>query len=151
MKNGRSKKREAERMRYRMGLYPRRRRRRERARSGCAELVMLLLVVLICVFCAAIRAEGNEAQDGHDREAYRELEREYRDEVSDVLARHRLSDSGINLTSVIRPDGEREYRLDVHHARIGKMTRAQREALAEGLRVLSFPDGVSAVCISLSF
>ncbi len=126
--------------------------RRERMRLQCVDIVILLLFIVTGVFCATLQAKGSEPYPvRYDEEKYDEMERAYRDEVADVLAQHRLSHCGINLTKITQSDGTREYRLAIHHSGIGKMTPQQRGMLMEGIQGLEFPDGMSGVCVELSF
>lgn len=123
----------------------------ERKGRGTDALILLLFVV-VCLLCITLHVQGNGAYGGgYDETAYNEMENEYRDEVHGLLVRYGLDNSGMNLTRITQPDGMREYRLEVHHAGIGRMSGMERESLLEGLEILSFPDKKSTVCVKLSF
>lgn len=129
------------------------RRRNGQKREGLgADALILLLLLLIGLFCVTMRVQGNEAHgSGYDEAAYDELEKVYCTEVHGLLMDYGLNNSGMNLTKITQPDGVREYRLEVHHAGIARLTGTERESLQKGLEILSFPDEKSTVIVRLSF
>ncbi|MDE6421054.1 MAG: hypothetical protein K2K87_11070 [Lachnospiraceae bacterium] len=147
----------------RMELYSRAEEQRQNRRAGRhrneqkkegrgADALILLLLLLIGLFCVTMCVQGNEAHgSGYDEAAYDELEKVYCSEVHGLLMDYGLHNSGMNLTKITQPDGVREYRLEVHHAGIARLTGAERESLQEGLEILRFPDEKSTVIVRLSF
>lgn len=117
---------------------------------GLKFYIIVLILLILTLGSMTLHAEGNEARRSGSRE-YEELEKEYRSRVMDVLAQHGLSSGGITLTKVIQTDDTREYRLEIHHARMGKWTEQQRGRLAEGIHMLGAPDGTSSVRVVLNF
>lgn len=108
------------------------------------------LLLFLTAGSMTLQAEGNEARRDGGRE-YEELEKGYQGRVMDVLTQYGLSSGGITLTKVIQIDGTREYRLEIHHARMGKWTEQQRGRLEEGIHMLGAPDGASSVRVVLNF
>lgn len=129
-----------------------RRRSAQRKEGGGADALILFLLILIGLFCVTLHVQGNEAHgSGYDEAAYDELEKVYCAEVHGMLMDYGLHNSGMNLTKITQPDGEREYRLEVYHAGIARLTGEERDSLQRGLEILSFPDERSTVCVRLSF
>lgn len=142
--------REEERKRCRRTAGSRRNKHRDMGRG--ADGFILLLLLLIGLFCVTLHVQGNEAHgSGYDEEAYDELEQAYCTEVHELLTGYGLHNSGMNLTKITQTDGLREYRLEVHHSGIARLTGDERESLQNGLEVLSFPDGRCTVRVRLSF
>lgn len=74
-----------------------------------------------------------------ERKYYAQMESDYRREVKQVLERHGIYQSGINMTSVSDVDEVREYTVVICNKDIGFLSKKQKAGLRTELSQISFP------------
>ncbi len=85
---------------------------------------LLLAAVLILVLGIGMTAKASSFKGGNiqiSREQYRIMEEEYLEEVREILLEKGCKNAGITLTYITDIDGNREYVVTVHHAKLEKM------------------------------
>lgn len=103
-------------------------------RFGIYFVLISLLGVL--VFSISGKAAGDASVKSE--QYYRELEKQYVENVKDYLSENGLENSGVMLTKVICDSRTREYTLSVHNKRITFLTKEQKEELLQTLKDLEF-------------
>lgn len=94
----------------------------------CLTAILLAVIAAICVM-GSIQSQAADIQK--DREAYYEqLEREYIGRVRQFLEEQGYRSSGVTLNRVVDGDGQRSYKVLVHHGALGRL---EEEARAEVL------------------
>lgn len=91
--------------------------------------VMLAMAAAMCI-TGSIRSQAADtlrAQEAY----YEQLEREYIGQVRSFLAEQGYRNSGVTLSRIVDEDGQRSYRVLIHHSAI---SRLDEKALAELLR-----------------
>lgn len=97
-------------------------------------LIISMVCILILVFSIAGTVIGRQTDEYElNNPYYKQMENNYLKEVKDVLSDLGLENSGLSLTKVIFPNGEREYTLLLHHY---KIKEAEKEKIMEQLRVI---------------
>lgn len=90
--------------------------------------------ILILVFSVAKTVFGMQADDyGLNNPYYKQMEEKYLEEVKAELADWGMENSGLSLTKVIVPNGEREYTLTLHHHKMNRMNEREREEVISRL------------------
>ncbi|MDD3206714.1 MAG: hypothetical protein PHS74_13445 [Lachnospiraceae bacterium] len=108
-------------------------------------IVTCILVGIIC-FCITGTVFSQEKSQSKVQKAYREqMEKDYVQEVRELLENEDMSNSGITMTKVIYPDGQMQYELTIHNRKIDKMSEHGKQQLQGKLQKLSFPDTESMV------
>lgn len=94
--------------------------------------------ICVTVLCAACIVRSRETLSD------RELERWYRERETELVSDTRaylngggFRDSGVSLTRVVSPEGERSYTFTIHHRRIDRMAESGRQRLREELAALA--------------
>lgn len=85
---------------------------------------LFLAAVLLLVLGIGMTAKAASLKDetsGFSREQYRAMEEEYVNEVRLILLEKGCKNAGITLTYISDAEGNREYTVTVHHARMEKM------------------------------
>lgn len=103
-------------------------------RREWTDRIMWGLAAIVLVAAAIWVTGGIESQAADtrkDREAYyQQLEREYIGRVRDYLEGQGYRSSGVTLNRIVDSDGQRSYKVLVHH---GAICRLEEEAQAEVL------------------
>jgi len=90
--------------------------------------IVSAMAVAMCIMGSI---KSHAADTWKAREAYyEELEREYADRVWQFLEEQGYHSSGVMLNRVVASDGQRSYKVLVHH---GALNRLEEEAQAEVL------------------
>lgn len=100
--------------------------------------VIFVFIISLCIG-GTVQSQSKEKQR-FDHEAYLDMEREYLENVRDVLEQHECRNSGITMTYILDQDGIRYYELLIHHKYIDRMANIQKEELLQELREITFPD-----------
>lgn len=109
------------------------------------------ILAFLTALCFAGTAASRTTLDGAELEGYyRQQEDQLVNRVRNFLEEQGFACSGVMLTRVVEPDGSREYTLTVHHGEITRMSASERDALAEKLAGLAFPDETCAVMFLIS-
>lgn len=97
------------------------------------KVTLLLATVLVLVFGIGMTAKAascKEVKSKFSREQYRVMEEEYVNEVRLLLLEKGCKNAGITLTYITDSEGNRDYIVTVHHAKLEKM-EAQELLLLE--------------------
>lgn len=100
--------------------------------------VTVLLVLAAALLCAGTVVSGSSADAKELEEYYREKECQLAADVSGLLEKEGLENSGVMVTRVVEADGTRSYTVTVHHGDIDSMDKAEREELLRKLTALNF-------------
>ena len=93
-------------------------------------VLFTLLLILITAFCTTGTVMGMEKDKfSVDETFFEEMERDYVYRVRQYLDAEGYCNSGVTLTKVLLEDGSREYTLNVHHRRFGKLEQAKQDEL----------------------
>lgn len=66
-------------------------------------------------------------------------EKEYVNQIKEVLTEEGIYNSGVMMTKVIYEDGARDYTVSIHNSLIQKLSPEERTILEEKLNKVSFP------------
>ena len=69
----------------------------------------------------------------------KQIEKEYVEQVKEILDGHHLSNSGVMMTKVIYGDGRREYTVKINNRVIQQMTSYEQAQLKTEMEKISFP------------
>ena len=108
---------------------------------------IFLTLAFICAagLCAACTVRSEETLQDREKESwYRDREMQLVSDTRAYLNGGGFRDSGVNLTRIVGPEGDRSYTFTIHHRRIDRMEEAGRQRLKEELAVLT-EDFVCAV------
>lgn len=97
-----------------------------------------IVLVVVFLLLASANVMSQEKQVTADREGLQKLEQEYIREIRDYLAEKGYANSGVNLTCVTEADGDRNYRVEIYHRRIEKLSEMQKKELFEEIEELAF-------------
>lgn len=94
-------------------------------------LLMIAILVLVLGIGMTVKAASfKEKEKIFNDEQYRMMEKEYVNEIRLILLEKGCKNAGIALTYVTGAEGNRDYTLTLHHARLEKM-EVQELALLE--------------------
>ncbi len=111
-------------------------------------VVLTLVIVLSVVMITGMRAKG-EAENKADGVYYDSMEDTFETVLRDVLNRNGYQNAGINISSIIYPDGTREYRVAIHHDRFDNMSESECNDFLENISSLSFTNASIPVNYSI--
>ncbi len=107
-------------------------------------LVMVILTVMlmgIIFFFVSMIAKSTTDFSRVELEGYyKPLEDKLVEDARSYLEQAGFRNCGVMLTRVIDDEGEREYKLTVHHAKLNALTEEMREEVAAGFEQLYFQD-----------
>lgn len=101
------------------------------------------LVAIVLAMAAALCIAGSIKSQAADtlraQEAYYEqLEREYIGKVRSFLAEQGYRNSGVTLSRIVDGEGQRSYRVLIHHSAISRLEEEALTALLEQTEELGF-------------
>ena len=97
-------------------------------KNTCTFIVVTILLVLISTFFISGTVQSQSAENISENEKYfQELEREYVREIRDYLNAQGYENSGVTLTRTVDAQGDREYRVTLHHKYLEKLSKQERE------------------------
>lgn len=115
-------------------------------KKGYAAITFFL--IFVTVFCTTKTVMGMEKGNaGVDEKYYKQMEKEYVQQVRDFLQDEGYENSGVTLTKVLYEDGAREYTLHVHHKRLGNLSRTNLNVLRQMLEDLADLGEKEGICI----
>lgn len=112
-------------------------------------LVFVGIAFFIIFWCISGKVAGNENNEDARRMYYRNLEKTYEEVLRDVLNKKGYSNAGINICSVIYPDGNREYSVSIHHSKLTEATDSEKEEFLEDISSLTFTDDETVINYSI--
>ncbi|MGN0412214.1 MAG: hypothetical protein ACI4FV_04190 [Lachnospiraceae bacterium] len=105
-------------------------------------LVKLILGITILFLVAggalSVRSQSSDEITVDDA-SYHQMEKEYLEEVKQLLGEEGFENSGVTLTKEYKEDGTRDYQLLIHHKGIRRLSEPERQKLQEELSGISFP------------
>lgn len=99
----------------------------------------ILLLLLIIFFSRETVYAQREGRVAVDSEVQKQIEKEYVEQVKEILDGHHLSNSGVMMTKVIYGDGRREYTVKINNRVIQQMTSYEQAQLKTEMEKISFP------------
>lgn len=99
----------------------------------------ILLLLLIVFFSRETVYAQREGRVAVDSEVQKQIEKEYVEQVKEILDGHHLSNSGVMMTKVIYGDGRREYTVKINNRVIQQMTSYEQAQLKTEMEKISFP------------
>ena len=99
----------------------------------------ILLLLLIIFFSRETVYAQREGRIAVDSEVQKQIEKEYVEQVKEILDGHHLSNSGVMMTKVIYVDGRREYTVKINNRVIQQMTSYEQAQLKTEMEKISFP------------
>lgn len=106
--------------------------------------LIIAFMLLISFFSLKVNGQGKQSITA-DRMFYEELEKEYTQQLSDVLAQKGYRNAGITMTKVYYEDGRREYTVQIHHKRIDRLSDGEKQLLMNELSAVCFGDSQCSV------
>lgn len=101
--------------------------------------VTTIVLVIVIVFCVAGTVKGkNNAEERVEKHYLASVEKEYRQEVKEILQKEGYKQSGITMTRVIQENGNIDYTVKIHHKKLGKLSKLQKEELQKELNRIDF-------------
>lgn len=109
-----------------------------RRKGFCILTVLLILATVLCIKGTVMSRE----RDNCDRQNryYAALEQEYLDQARLLLDEEGFRDCGVNIRWVAEGDGKREYTVLLHHRKLNRMSKEERESLTDKLSDAEFED-----------
>lgn len=101
------------------------------------KMVVLLVVVLVLVYNIGINVKAavlKEENSGFSAEQYAAMEEEYVNEIRMILLEKGCKNAGITLTYITDGQGNRNYTLTFHHARLEKLADKEIALLTSRLQ-----------------
>ena len=102
-------------------------------------VVTTILLLLIVFFSRETVYAQREGRIAVDSEVQKQIEKEYVEQVKEILDGHHLSNSGVMMTKVIYGDGRREYTVKINNRVIQQMTSYEQAQLKTEMEKISFP------------
>lgn len=119
-----------------------------RENAGFITAVTVLLLVSAVLIAATAQTVGGKK--GGEEAYYVQLEREYVQEMQDILNSSGFANSGVMLTKTIYEDNSREYHIAIHHGRFDSLSAGEKEALVEELKGIVFEEEGCSFIYSLT-
>ena len=123
------------------------RRKEKLVRDGIWLGVILVFLMIIMGSVHSIVEKMRERGMKPDKEyekviaAYEQLEEEYQEELGDILAKEGYPYSGITMTYITDMDGNRDYKVQIHHRRMKRLDEQQQEELVQVVSKVDFTGG----------
>ena len=118
-------------------------------------VLITVVLIMVTVFCTTGTVMGMEKDAARvDEKYYKQMEKEYVKQVRSYLQEEGYENSGVTLTKILFEDGSREYTLNVHHKRIGKLSESEQNALRNALAEFAdeeVPEGVGMESLLVVF
>lgn len=112
-------------------------------------LILVPLVILIAMLFFGTNVAGQDDIRETKNDYYHELEGRYMEVLKAELTRKGMGSAGITMTSIIDIKGDRTYKVQLHHEKIGKMDDEARESFLEYMATIDFADGETPVVYSI--
>jgi len=112
-------------------------------------LVTVFFILSLWFFISEKVMSQNSGTVTVDEEAFLELEGNYLSQVKAYLEDEGFQNSGVALTRVVEADGSRRYEITLHHKKLNKLSREEKEELKESIEELAF--GVSGCEFQIKF
>ncbi len=124
--------------------------KRKKKRSN-RDFVLMTAVLLFVTALSVTKTVYSKDADiyGLNDCRIKEQEQECLLQIRTVLGGYRCKESGVTMTKVIDRDGNRQYRVMIHHKKIKEMDLAEKEELKRDLEKIGFPQ--ENFCISYEF
>ncbi|MGN0366762.1 MAG: hypothetical protein ACI4E5_12605 [Suilimivivens sp.] len=102
--------------------------------------VLTIMLVFVIAFCIS-GTVYSQSQGEYRAEVryYREIEREYVQELRSLLEEDGYHNSGITMNYIISEDGSREYTVMIHHRGIGRLDESEKDILLAECQRVAFP------------
>lgn len=109
--------------------------------------IAVIIAVFVLSFCTTETVMSQSRAD-HRREKqyYSAMEKEYRADMRELLARKGYTNSGITIRWVSEGTGERSYTVMIHHRKITQLDDAGKEELLRELMETEFQDTGCTFC-----
>lgn len=125
-------------------------RRYSKAKSAAkARMVKLLafipIVIIMGMFFFKISANGQDDIRETKAAYYHELEGRYMEVLRFELGNRGLGSAGVTMTSVIDINGDRSYKVQLHHEKISRMDDDERQAFLLDMAKVDFANPESPV------
>lgn len=100
-------------------------------------LAFVMLVISMSLLISSKVSSKAQSDILFDNSRFVSAEKEYRKEVSNILAAHKCFESGINLTREVSLEGTRTYQLYLHNRMFEKMDDTEFEQIADEIEQIS--------------
>lgn len=108
-------------------------------------VVGIMLVLFVAGLALKIEAKGQENVSKAKADYYHELECRYKEVLKYSLEEKGMYNAGINITSVINPDGSRVYSVAIHHEKFETFDDAMKSSILTSLSSIAFADNETPV------
>lgn len=112
-------------------------------------IALIPLVILMAMLFFGTNVDGQDDIRETKNDYYHELEGRYMEVLKAELSRKGMGSAGITMTSIIDIKGDRTYKVQLHHEKIGKMDEEARESFLEYMATIDFADGETPVVYSI--
>lgn len=101
--------------------------------------VITMILVFVTAFSVAGTVNGkNNEKERVEKHYLASIEKEYRQEITDILQKEGYKQSGITMTRVIQDEGMIDYTVKIHHKKLGKLSEIQKQELEKKLKQIDF-------------
>lgn len=115
-----------------------------------AKLVGLIpLVLLIAMIFFKTNASGQDDIRETKSDYYHELESRYMEVLKAELGRKGMGSAGITMTSIIDINGDRTYKVQLHHEKISNMDEEAQAEFLQYMATIDFADSVTPVVYTI--
>lgn len=111
----------------------------KRVNKGVNIKLFAVLVIVVCIFLmATIKVNGND-KTVKDKNYYAAFEKTFTEVIKANLKEEGYINCGINVSCVIKPYSDREYKVRIHHNRISMLDENEKSILLSKLDSITFP------------
>lgn len=109
-------------------------------RKRKAQMISMMILLAVSIFCTQQTISGcRAAASVTEQEKYLAgLEKEYVQNMGQLLSDSGYADSGITMTSITEADGTKEYTVLLYHDRFKRLSEKEKKELASQLAGASF-------------
>jgi len=100
--------------------------------------VTILLILVSTFFITGTVQSQSVKNPGETERYYQELEKEYVRDIRDYLNANGYENSGVTLTCTVDEEGNREYRVTLHHKYLEKLSGPERENIFAEIADMAF-------------
>jgi len=110
-------------------------------KNTCAFTVATIILILISTFFISATVVSQCRENVSERELYyQELEQDYVKEIRSYLHTQGYENSGVTLTRTVDEQGNREYKVALHHKYLEKLPLNERENIFRVIEDMAFEE-----------
>lgn len=107
-----------------------------RKKAGFAILTIFLVTVIFFCFSQVVYSQSSSRNILTDEEGTDLYEKELMAQIRNVMEEYGCVYSGITMTKVYSPEGERSYQILINHGNLAYLSQAEKDTLMNRLKAL---------------